>query len=162
MKSSWTRLAGEDRGNVVKKSAGTATGKSSSGGIKSSANNKSQARLTKSVDIFSLGCLFYYTLTNGGHPYGDRFEREINILKDAKDLSGVERFGEEGTEAKDLIMRMLEPNPTQRLVFIILVQGFSYYYRPDMTTSLQHPYFWDAGRRPIFLQGASNTSPLSQ
>jgi len=40
-------------------------------------------------------------------------------------LSGVERFGEEGTEAKDLIMRMLEPNPTQRLVFIILVQGFS-------------------------------------
>jgi len=52
---------------------------------------KSLARLTKSV----LRCLFYYTLTNGGHPYGDRFEREVNIMKDAKDVGGVERFGEE-------------------------------------------------------------------
>jgi serine/threonine-protein kinase/endoribonuclease IRE1 len=58
--------------------------------------------------------LFYYTLTNGGHPYGDRYEREVNIMKDAKDLSGVERFGEEGTEAKDLITRMLDFDPTSR------------------------------------------------
>ncbi|KAJ7678424.1 kinase-like domain-containing protein [Mycena olivaceomarginata] len=42
------------------------------------------ARLTKSVDIFALGCLFFYTLTNGGHPFGDRFEREANIMKGAK------------------------------------------------------------------------------
>jgi serine/threonine-protein kinase/endoribonuclease IRE1 len=40
-------------------------------------------------------------------------------MKDAKDLSGVERFGEEGTEAKDLITRMLDPDPTQRLVFCL-------------------------------------------
>lgn len=150
-------LVGEDRGSMSSRgSVGTVTGNSSSGSVGSSANNKSRARLTKSVDIFSLGCLFYYTLTNGGHPYGDRFEREVNILKDAKDLSGVERFGEEGTEAKDLIMRMLEPDPTQRLVFLFWSHAFSYYHRPDTTTCLLHPYFWDAGRRLNFLQDASD------
>ena len=74
-------------------------------------------RLTKSVDIFALGCLFYYTITNGGHPYGDRFEREGNIMRDVKDLSGLERFGEEGTEAKDLIGAMLSYEPSGRCVF---------------------------------------------
>jgi serine/threonine-protein kinase/endoribonuclease IRE1 len=107
-------LAGDDRGSISSRgSVGTVNGSSSSG-VGPSANNKPRARLTKSVDIFSLGCLFYYTLTNGGHPYGDRYEREVNIMKDAKDLSGVERFGEEGTEAKDLITRMLDFDPTSR------------------------------------------------
>jgi len=106
-------------------------------------NNKSQPRLTKSVDVFSLGCLFYYVLTNGGHPYGDRYEREVNILKDAKDLGGVddERFGEEGAEARDLIGRMVDMQPRRR---------------PDTLTCLLHPYFWDAGRRLHFLQDASD------
>ena len=73
-------------------------------------------RLTKSVDIFALGCLFYYTLTNGGHPFGDRFEREVNILKNAKNLEGLERFGEEGEEAVDLIGQMLDPEAGERYV----------------------------------------------
>ena len=73
-------------------------------------------RLTKSVDIFALGCLFYYTLTNGGHPFGDRFEREVNILKNAKNLEGLERFGEEGEEAVDLIGEMLDPEAGERYV----------------------------------------------
>ncbi|KAF9483305.1 hypothetical protein BDN70DRAFT_891865 [Pholiota conissans] len=98
-------------------------------------------RLTKSVDIFALGCLFYYTLTNGGHPYGDRFEREVNIMRDTKDLSALERFGEEGTEATDLISSML---------------SFEARARPDTTTILLHPFFWDAARRLNFLQDASD------
>ena len=81
-------------------SAGTPTGK--------------PTRLTKSVDIFALGCLYYYVLTNGFHPFGDRFEREFNILKNAKSLDGLTRFGEEGTEAVDLIDRMLSPEAHDR------------------------------------------------
>jgi len=73
-------------------------------------------RLTKSVDIFALGCLFYYTLTNGGHPFGDKYEREVNILKNTKNLGGLERFGEEGSEAVDLITQMLDPEASQRYV----------------------------------------------
>lgn len=73
-----------------------------------------RTRLTKSVDIFALGCLFYYVLTNGSHPYGDRFEREVNIMKDEKSLDGVMHFGEEGVEAIDLITSMLHPESSGR------------------------------------------------
>lgn len=75
-------------------------------------------RLTKSVDIFALGCLFYYILTSGGHPFGDRYEREINILKDEKSLSALESFGEEGLEAIDLITSMLNNDASKRFVLI--------------------------------------------
>jgi serine/threonine-protein kinase/endoribonuclease IRE1 len=84
------------------------------GGSGSSTAGGKPTKLTKSVDIFALGCLFYYALTSGGHPFGDRFERESNILKDAKSLDGLEHFGEEGAEAVDLIRKMLDPQASQR------------------------------------------------
>ncbi|CCM06570.1 uncharacterized protein FIBRA_08847 [Fibroporia radiculosa] len=98
-------------------------------------------RLTKSVDIFALGCLYYYVLTSGGHPFGDRFEREINILKNAKSLEGLQHFGEEGSEGTDLITRMLCPEACDR---------------PDTSTCLLHPYFWNPGKRLNFLQDVSD------
>lgn len=87
--------------------------------ISSTSSNNSNStkrgtRLTKSVDIFALGCLYYYTLTGGGHPFGDRYEREVNIMKNAKNLELLQRFGEEGTEAMDLIEKMLNPLPPGR------------------------------------------------
>lgn len=91
-------------------STGTATN-----GILPSARS---TRLTKFVDIFALGCLFYYTLTSGGHPYGERYERESNIFKDAKSLSALESFGEEGLEAIDLITQMLDPEASERSVLV--------------------------------------------
>ncbi|EKM57175.1 uncharacterized protein PHACADRAFT_254759 [Phanerochaete carnosa HHB-10118-sp] len=118
---------------------------SSRGSVGSSSDNSALSgkptRLTKSVDIFALGCLFYYVLTMGGHPFGERYEREMNILKDTKCLDGLERFGEEGSEAVDLICKMLSPEP---------------YARPDTSTCLLHPYFWDPGKRLNFLQDASD------
>ncbi|KAI0717900.1 hypothetical protein C8T65DRAFT_571302 [Cerioporus squamosus] len=98
-------------------------------------------KLTRSVDIFALGCLYYYVLTNGLHPFGDRFERDFNIVKNAKNLEGLERFGEEGAEGVDLITKMLSPEA---------------YDRPDASTCLLHPYFWDPGKRLTFLQDASD------
>ncbi|KAG8991888.1 bifunctional endoribonuclease/protein kinase ire1, partial [Tulasnella sp. 427] len=98
-------------------------------------------RLTKSVDVFALGCLFYYTLTNGEHPYGERFEREVNIVKNIKNLERLEPLGEEGTEAGDLITMMLDPDPRER---------------PDMSACLIHPFFWTPARRLGFLQDASD------
>ena len=71
-------------------------------------------RLTKSIDIFSLGCLFYYILSKGCHPYGDRYEREMNILKDSKSLDVLESYGEEGLEAIDLIGQMLHKDSSER------------------------------------------------
>ena len=93
--------------------------------------------LTKSVDIFALGCLFYYILTNGRHPYGNRFEREDNIKKDIRDLSLI--YPNE--EARDLITHMLHRQPSQR---------------SDIEMCLLHPFFWDSAKRLAFLRDASN------
>ncbi|KAG8965354.1 bifunctional endoribonuclease/protein kinase ire1 [Tulasnella sp. 419] len=112
---------------------GSVSGGSTRGGV--------VTRLTKSVDVFALGCLFYYTLTGGEHPFGDRYEREMNILKNEKNLSWLERLGEEGAEAEDLISKMLDPDPKSR---------------PDTTSCLVHPFFWDPARRLAFLQDASD------
>lgn len=35
---------------------------------------------TTSVDVFSAGCLIYYVLSGGKHPFGDRLRRQANIL----------------------------------------------------------------------------------
>ncbi|KAL0946142.1 hypothetical protein HGRIS_012407 [Hohenbuehelia grisea] len=125
------------RGSVATPTSSTMGGSSSGSGV---ANGK-RTRLTKSVDIFALGCLYYYTLTSGGHPFGDRFEREVNIMKNQKNLEGLERFGEEGAEAVNLIEQMLDPEAKER---------------PDTTKCLLHPFFWDPGRRLNFLQDASD------
>lgn len=41
---------------------------------------------TTSVDIFSLGCVFYYVMSNGSHPFGDTVKRQLNILSYEYDL----------------------------------------------------------------------------
>lgn len=38
------------------------------------------SRTTCAVDIFSLGCVFYYVLSDGKHPFGDPLRRQANIL----------------------------------------------------------------------------------
>ncbi|GAV99545.1 other IRE protein kinase [Lentinula edodes] len=138
------KLDNSEDTNSSKGSAGTVNGNppsvNSSSSTTSSINKPT--RLTKSVDIFALGCLFYYMLTGGGHPFGDRFEREINIIKGVKDITTLgERYGEEGVDAADLIEKMLNPDSS---------------LRPDTSSCLLHPFFWDSGRRLNFLQDASD------
>jgi serine/threonine protein kinase len=91
-----------------------------------------QHRRTQRVDIFSLGCVFYYVLVAGEHPYGQWFEREANIMSgklDLEPLSGVQ-------DAADLISRMLERRP----------EG-----RPSAKQVVKHPLFWPAQKRLDFL-----------
>ena len=110
----------------------TTTAGSSSGTTTPTTKN----HLTKSIDIFSLGCLFYYIYTEGKHPYGDQIHREVNIIEDNKDLSSI--CSDE--EALDLITRMLDPDPSQR---------------PAIETCLAHPFFWSPTKRLNFLQEVS-------
>jgi serine/threonine-protein kinase/endoribonuclease IRE1 len=93
--------------------------------------------LTKSVDIFALGCLFYYILTGGVHPYGSRLDREANIRNGIKDLSLISS----NEEAHDLITHLLHRQPSQRL---------------DIETCLLHPFFWNPGKRLGFLRDVSD------
>lgn len=45
--------------------------------------------LTTASDIFSAGCLFFYVVTRGTHPFGDLNEAPMNIIKmEASNLEG--------------------------------------------------------------------------
>jgi serine/threonine-protein kinase/endoribonuclease IRE1 len=76
---------------------------------------RSHARLTKAVDLFALGCLYFWVLMSGRHPYGETYNRESNIVKgDAVNMGELEILGEEGVEAQDLISNLLSLNPADR------------------------------------------------
>ncbi|KAI8992276.1 kinase-like domain-containing protein [Pilobolus umbonatus] len=73
-----------------------------------------RVKATRAIDIFSTGCVFYYVLSGGDHPFGNRFGRENNILQGLYDLSKLDSMGEDGVEAKDLVERMISVEPKQR------------------------------------------------
>ncbi|RHN41805.1 putative protein kinase IRE1 family [Medicago truncatula] len=75
------------------------------------APEQQQGTETRAVDIFSLGCILFFCLTKGSHPFGDdHLWRESNILNDRKDLSLVEFI----PEAEDLISCLLNPDQNLR------------------------------------------------
>ncbi|EPS43329.1 hypothetical protein H072_2682, partial [Dactylellina haptotyla CBS 200.50] len=98
-------------------------------------------RATRAIDIFSLGCVFYFVLTRGSHPFGDRYLREGNIITGKFNLSGLEVLGDSGAEAADLIASMIARNPKAR---------------PDATAVLTHPFFWSADKKLTFLLDVSD------
>lgn len=100
----------------------------------------SRVRLTRSVDIFSAGCVFYYVLTNGFHPFGDRYIREGNIIKAEYDLSKLNSLPDAYT-IKDLIGSMIQKNPN---------------LRPDITAVMKHPFFWSPEKKLEFLLKVSD------
>ncbi|XP_054809745.1 serine/threonine-protein kinase/endoribonuclease IRE1a-like [Prosopis cineraria] len=101
-----------------------------------------RGRQTRAVDLFSLGCLLFFCITKGRHPFGKRLlERDFNIVKDRKDLSPVEFI----PEAKDLVSSLLNPTPESR---------------PKAIEVLRHPFFWSSEMRLSFLRDASDRVEL--
>ncbi|KAJ1663693.1 bifunctional endoribonuclease/protein kinase ire1 [Coemansia sp. RSA 1646] len=101
-------------------------------------------RMTRAVDIFSMGCVFYYVLMDGDHPFGDRLSREQRILAGTPDLRTLETSSNSipsAVEAVDLIAHMVARQERDR---------------PSAASVLVHPYFWDATQRLNFLQDVSD------
>jgi serine/threonine-protein kinase/endoribonuclease IRE1 len=108
----------------------------------------SDQRITRAVDIFSMGCLFYYVLTDGEHPFGSlSYLRDGRIMDNQSDLSALDCSTNDGVEARDLISRMISPNPDDRYSILVIYSNYS----PNAVKVLEHPYFWDEKRRTDFI-----------
>uniref|UniRef100_A0A672VD69 Serine/threonine-protein kinase/endoribonuclease IRE1 n=1 Tax=Strigops habroptila TaxID=2489341 RepID=A0A672VD69_STRHB len=92
---------------------------------------------TCAVDIFSAGCIFYYVLSGGQHPFGDSLRRQANILSGSYQLSCLE----EELVARDLIVAMISPEPQRR---------------PSAPVVLVHPFFWSQEKQLQFFQDVSD------
>ncbi|KAK8755816.1 hypothetical protein V5799_001475 [Amblyomma americanum] len=95
-------------------------------------------RATKAVDVFSLGCVFYYVLSSGRHPFGDTLERQANIKHGRQILSDA---GTQGALGQSLIEQMLHTDPQER---------------PSVSAVVKHPVFWDPKRQLDFFQDVSD------
>lgn len=103
---------------------------------------------TKSADIFSLGCVFYYILSDGQHPYGQVEERQNNILKNNSVLdmfmnteNNLNISEDQSVMATILIRAMIEPVAE---------------LRPPLSHVLRYPFFWSRADQLQFLQDVSD------
>eukprot|EP00483_Globobulimina_turgida_P005221 UN05231 len=95
--------------------------------------------LTKKVDIFSLGCVFSFLLSNGHHPYGDRLvDQHDNMEKRKPDLKYCQYSV---PEVYDLISWMISIDPA---------------CRPEASECRHHPFFWSDLRVLSFLNATSD------
>ncbi|XP_062392868.1 serine/threonine-protein kinase/endoribonuclease IRE1 [Sardina pilchardus] len=98
-------------------------------------------RPTCAVDIFSAGCVFYYVVSRGMHPFGDALRRQGNILSGDYSLEHFMEDLHEDVIARDLIEKMISPEPEPR---------------PPACAILKHPFFWAPDKQLQFFQDVSD------
>lgn len=104
---------------------------------------------SKSADIFSLGCLFYYIISDGQHPFGVAEERQTNILKDMNLLNvfnlntenNLNISEDQAIMASKMIKAMIKAEPEER---------------PPIGAILNYPFFWATATQLQFLQDVSD------
>uniref|UniRef100_A0A8C4Y719 Serine/threonine-protein kinase/endoribonuclease IRE1 n=1 Tax=Gopherus evgoodei TaxID=1825980 RepID=A0A8C4Y719_9SAUR len=96
---------------------------------------------TYTVDIFSAGCVFYYVVSEGSHPFGKSLQRQANILLGVYSLDSLNPEKHDDIIARDLIEQMINMDPQKR---------------PSASCVLKHPFFWDLERQLQFFQDVSD------
>lgn len=84
-----------------------------------------------------MGCLFYYVLSNGLHPFGDSLRRQTNILIGKYDLTDLKEPDWLSNIQKTLISAMISSTPE---------------LRPSCEAILEHPIFWNSDKILNFFQ----------
>ncbi|XP_056629573.1 serine/threonine-protein kinase/endoribonuclease IRE1 isoform X2 [Diorhabda sublineata] len=101
----------------------------------------STKRTTSAVDMFSLGCLYYYVLSKGRHPFGDNLQRQSNILLGKYDLSDIKGPDWKVNVQIHLITSLISAEPE---------------LRPNCKAALDHPMFWNYDNILHFFQEVSD------
>ncbi|NWR32992.1 ERN1 endoribonuclease, partial [Tachuris rubrigastra] len=96
---------------------------------------------TSAVDIFSAGCVFYYVVSGGQHPFGDSLRRQANILAGSYQLNCLQEEAHDKLVARELIVAMISPEPQ---------------HRPSAPVVLVHPFFWSQEKQLQFFQDVSD------
>uniref|UniRef100_A0A8D2QST4 Serine/threonine-protein kinase/endoribonuclease IRE1 n=1 Tax=Zosterops lateralis melanops TaxID=1220523 RepID=A0A8D2QST4_ZOSLA len=96
---------------------------------------------TSAVDIFSAGCVFYYVVSGGQHPFGDSLRRQANILAGSYQLSCLQEEAHDKLIARELIVAMISSEPQRR---------------PSAPVVLVHPFFWSQEKQLQFFQDVSD------
>uniref|UniRef100_A0A8C4ME11 Serine/threonine-protein kinase/endoribonuclease IRE1 n=1 Tax=Equus asinus asinus TaxID=83772 RepID=A0A8C4ME11_EQUAS len=96
---------------------------------------------TYTVDIFSAGCVFYYVISEGSHPFGKSLQRQANILLGAYTLDCLHPEKHEDVIARELIEKMIAMDPQKR---------------PSAKHVLKHPFFWSLEKQLQFFQDVSD------
>lgn len=101
----------------------------------------STKRTTSAVDMFSLGCLYYYVLSKGRHPFGDNLRRQSNILSGKYDLFDIKGPDWKVNIQIHLITSLISAEPEMR---------------PSCKAVLDHPTFWNYDDILHFFQEVSD------
>uniref|UniRef100_A0A669BR24 Serine/threonine-protein kinase/endoribonuclease IRE1 n=1 Tax=Oreochromis niloticus TaxID=8128 RepID=A0A669BR24_ORENI len=96
---------------------------------------------TTAVDVFSAGCVFYYVISRGQHPFGDALRRQVNILSGEYSLSHFMEDLHDDVIAQDLIEQMISAEVESR---------------PSTACVLKHPFFWSPEKQLLFFQDVSD------
>lgn len=115
------------------------------GSENSSNGNGTVQGVKRAADIFSLGCLFFWVLTGGSHPFDDAEGwmqmRELNIKKNNPRNMNKLDLGADTEEPMQLIESMLAHSPEDR---------------PTAQQVKEHPFFWTPDKRLAFLCDVSD------
>ncbi|XP_061830351.1 serine/threonine-protein kinase/endoribonuclease IRE1 [Nerophis lumbriciformis] len=96
---------------------------------------------TCAVDIFSAGCVFYYVVSQGSHPFGKSLQRQANILLGTYSLDHLQTDKHTDFIARQLIEQMMSMEPHRR---------------PSAECVLKHPFFWSLEKELQFFQDVSD------
>ncbi|XP_032900007.1 serine/threonine-protein kinase/endoribonuclease IRE1 [Amblyraja radiata] len=104
-------------------------------------NEDCKANPTCAVDIFSAGCVFYYVISEGSHPFGKALQRQANILLGVSNLQCFKPDAHDDIIARDLIQEMINMDPQKR---------------PSAKCVLKNPFFWSLEKQLQFFQDISD------
>lgn len=118
------------------------------------------------MDIFSAGCVFYYVVSGGQHPFGDSLRRQANILAGSYQLSCLqeEAHGEtppraghcrqapgRGAGVNSLLFCFTPDKLVARELIVAMISSEPQ-RRPSAPVVLVHPFFWSQEKQLQFFQ----------